>query len=135
MSFLVGFDKKVTINFVGAVTLNVTEHTWSEWINFLDVTHSGSAGRQMGLASYLQGDGNIKANSDDAQVITNTASVNIIAGANGTCNFYHFATSSNPFVVGCMIVKVNLKTVIAGVCSYDFDVKLNALAGTYTRPT
>ncbi len=135
MSFLVGYNKKVTWNpGPGPITLNVTEHTWSEWLNKLDVTHSGSGGICALLGSYLMGDGNVKANSDDGQVITN-ASINIRAGATGTVNFYHFALGANPFQVPCLIHKVNFKTIVSGVCSYDFDCSLNGLAGTYVLPS
>jgi uncharacterized membrane protein HdeD (DUF308 family) len=135
--FQPGYNKQVKWALIaGAPTaINVTEHKWSEWINFLDVTHSGSGGVAMGLASYLQGDGNVKANSDDAQVITSVIGVlKIMAGAAGVLSFYHYSFNSNAFVVPATVTKVNFSTVIAGVCFYDFDIKLNGLNGIYQRP-
>ncbi len=54
-AFQAGFNKKVTWTPAGGglVTFNVTEHSWQEKIDKLDVTHSGSAGIQYLLAGIL----------------------------------------------------------------------------------
>ena len=148
MAFQVGYNKKVTWTTAaglvfpgqsglsssgGTATINVTEHSWSEMIDKLDVTHSGSAGIQALLAGILRGDGNVKANCDDAQIITSITS-SIVAGINGIMSFFLYAVSSNAYVVPAMIQKVNFKSVVSGVASYDFDVSLNGLAGAMVRP-
>lgn len=136
MAFIAAFNKGVkwTPSAGAQASLNVTEHSWAEMIDAIDVTHSGSGGVQALLASILRGEGNVSAFSDDAQVISNAA-INIIGGASGVMLFYHYAAAGNPFTVPAMIIKVNWKTPIANGCQYNFDVKLNSIAGTYARPS
>lgn len=141
MPFQPGFNKGVTFapNGGGAVLFNVTGHSWSEFIDKLDVSHSGTAGIQALLAGLLRGDGNMKANIDSAQVVSNPAN-GIIPGTNGIMNFYLYVggatgVGTNPFSVPCMIIKVNYKSEVAGKVEYDCDVSLNAIAGGYVRPS
>lgn len=137
MAFLVGYDKKASwliLGGAGPVALNITEHSWSAMVDKLDVTHTGTGGVQAVLAGILRGDGNVKANSDDAVIISNIANVGIVPGASGTLYLYHYAAASNPFVIPGTILRVNYKSVVNGVANYDFDVCLNRLLGVYTPP-
>lgn len=137
MTFIAGYDKGVTWTPSGGggdVDLNVTGHSWSEMIDALDVTHTGTDGFQAMISGILRGDGNVKANSDD-EVIIGDATKLIRAGQGGVLKFHHYALGGNPFTVPAIITKVNYKSVVEGKAEYDFDVKLNVLEGDYTRPT
>jgi len=100
-------------------------------IDKLDVTHTGTLGIQALLAGILRGDGNVKANFDNAQV-PSTSPPFIRAGAGGLIDFYLGA--STPFTVPCLITKVNYQSTVEGKVEYDFDVSLNSLAGNYVYP-
>ncbi len=148
MSFQAGFNKGTTFQPTGigaAGVFFVTGHSWSEMIDKIDVTHTGTEGVQALLAGILRGDGNMKANIDSAQIISNPA-VGLRAGTNGVMQFFYYSATLNPFVVPCMVIKVNYKSESAGKTEYDCDVSLNALAGnqagvgglplsSYVRPT
>ena len=153
MSFQAGFNKGVSFQPTGlgvAVTFYVTGHSWSEMIDKIDVTHSGTGGIQALLAGILRGDGNMKANCDSGQIVSNPSN-GLRAGTNGIMNFYFydggtFGLGTNPFSVPCMVIKVNYKSEVAGKTEYDCDVSLNALANNssgvggiptsvYTRPS
>jgi hypothetical protein len=135
-TFLAGYDKKVTWTpTAGALaTFNITEHSWEEAVEKLVTTHSGTAGIQYLLAGVLSGKGNFKANLDDAQLVSNST-ISIRAGTNGVMNFYAFASGSNPWTVPCMIISVPVKSVVMGLVSYECNVELNGVAGTYARPS
>lgn len=131
--FQAGFNKSPTFLVSGggaAITLNVTGHTWAEMIDALDITHTGTGGVQALLAGIFRGDGNIKGNVD-AAILPSTFFIR--AGFNGL--FGIPLGSPTPFVVPAMIVKVNYQSLVEGKVEFNFDIKLNALAGNYTYPS
>ena len=84
MAFLAGYDKGVSFTPAGggATAINITAHSWSEQVEKLDVSHSGTAGKQALIAGLLRGDGNIKANFDSA-AMPFAAAPNVKAGTKG----------------------------------------------------
>lgn len=131
MSFQSGFNKGVTWTADNAPSVgwNVTGHDWEEAIDALDVTHTGTGGIQALLAGILRGDGNVKANFDNA-VVPSTFFMR--AGFNGVMAF--FVGGVTPFFVPSMIVKVHYQTVVEGKVEWSAMVRLNALAGLNTLP-
>jgi len=136
MSFLAGYDKKVTWTPAGGAlaTFNVIEHSWEDAIEKLDITHSGTAGVQYLLAGILRGKGSFKANLDSTVIITN-ATYAIIAGQKGVMNFYQFASGANPYIVPGMIISVPFTSSVPGLVAYTANIELSGDAGTYTRPS
>jgi hypothetical protein len=134
VAFQAGFNKGVV--WVSSLSqapagLNVLDHAWKEIADWLEVTHSGTGGFQASLPGIIRGDGNVKANSDDAQVIAQS-SIAIVAGGQGVLAFFHYATVLASFKVPAQVTDVEYKTVVNGVCNYSFNIKLNILAGVYT---
>ncbi len=152
MSFQAGYNKGISFQPTGGAVnaYAVTGHSWSEFVDKIDITHTGTGGIQALLSAVLRGDGNVKANIDSAMIISNPAN-GIVPGQNGILNFYYYAggangVGNNPFSVPCMVIKVNYKSEVAGKTEYDFDVSLNTLANnnpavggvpgqTYVRPS
>jgi hypothetical protein len=123
------------------VTLNVTDSTWQERIDEIDITHTGTAGVQAILGGILRGDGNVKAFQDTSGTLnakafwaTGTGNANIRAGTKGLLKVY--VTAAQFYAVPCLITKVNVARPVAGAVEYDFDVKLSAesSATTYALP-
>lgn len=119
----------------GAVTLYVTEHSWSEMIDAIDTTHTGTSGQQSLLAGILRGEGTVKAFLDATSSATAFlgATQTIIAGTNGTLT--HSLSSAYGYVIPCMITRVVSSVPVTGGINYEFTVILNDLAatGTYAR--
>lgn len=133
MPFQAGYDKFTRFkpsfgsNFV---IMCVTGHSWSEMIDAIDVTSTCHNGIQALLAGILRGEGNVKANVQSDVLPFN--SLGIRAGVNGLLEFYYGYPI--PFTAPCMIVKLNHKSAVESKVEYDFDVRLNTLAGAYTSP-
>ena len=131
MAFQAGYDKFVRWTRAGTTTaLNVTGHSWSEQIDALDVTSSGSGGIQTLLAGILRGDGNVKANFDNLQILSNPV-LFIAAGVQGFLEF--FFGGGIPYTVPCMVTKLVYQTAVEGKVEWNFDVRLDGGAGTYVR--
>lgn len=111
--------------------LQVTDHSWAEMIDAIDITHTGSGGVQALLAGILRGDGNVKANFDSAAKYYSTAP-GVNAGASGV--FQLFMNGTLYYSVPAMIKKVNTAKPVAGAVSYDFDISMNSEAGAYAKP-
>lgn len=105
--------------------LKVTGHSWSESVEALNATHSGTSGFAAMLAGVLSGQGNVKANIDAAAFPWVNPLPFIRAGTSGVIHFYFGAY----YAVPCLITKVNHQSEVNGLISYDFDVVLSVLAG------
>ena len=135
MAFIAGYNRGVTWQLVGAgaqTALNVTGHSWAEMVDKLDVTHTGTAGEQAVIGGVLRGDGNVKANLNDAQPIANNPPF-LRAGQKGLLRFDVGTTT--PTIVPALILKVNYQSTVEGKIEYDFDVTLDSLTGTFVRAT
>lgn len=115
-----------------STTLNVTDHTWSETIDAIDVTHTGAAGVQTLLAGILRGEGTVKAFLDSGASSTTFLGTTqqIIAGTNGA--LLHTLGTNLKYTIPCMITRVNSAVPVNGGVNYEFTVQLNDLAGTGT---
>ncbi len=115
----------------GVVLLNVTASSWTESINALIVTHSGTGGLAARLANVLDGEGTFEADYD-ADVSPYLNPPRLRPGVNGLYLF--FVTPLRFFQCPIMILKVPYKTAVLSKVSYTVDVALNALAGSYIVP-
>lgn len=115
------------------VSLNVTEHTWSETIDAIDVTHTGTSGVQAMIGGIGRGEATVKANLDDASLPFNGTNL-IRAGQKGVL-YHQTATSSVGYSIPCMITRVNTSVPVNGAINYEFTVTLDAIAGVYAYDT
>ena len=121
-------------------TLNVTDHSWSEMVDAIDVTTTGAAGVQSLLAGILRGEGTVKAfldiSADSTTFLGSTQA--IVAGQNGSM-VHLLGTNTNniSYTVPCMITRVNSAVPVNGAVNYEFTVQLNDLAvrGSTTATT
>jgi hypothetical protein len=131
-TFIPGYDKAASVlkdGQVVATTLNITSWTWEERVKELITTHSGTVGVEAMIAGILSGEGTIEANlQSDAIFHTGTNAVR--AGMKGAIGLA--AGLSSPFAIHCMVTRVNWKSVVDGLVSYNFNVKLDATSGSYT---
>lgn len=116
----------------GAVTLNVTGHSWEEQVADLKTTNTGSSGKATRIAGVLDGFGNVSANVDAAALV-NAASPGVVAGAKGVLTFA--IGGATPISVHCMVTKLRWQSSVDGLVQYNFDVALDNTSGSYTRPT
>lgn len=123
-----------TVSGGSSIALTVTENSWQESVDKIDVTNSTSAGVQMLLAGILRGAGSIKAVLDsDTGKGFYLAAVGIRAGNKGV--FVHTMSTGNAFSVPGLITTVNSIVAIAGAVLYDFNLELDGLSGSYTYPS
>jgi len=134
MPFQAGYDKWAAwkVSGAGAATLlQVTDHSWKEAVDKLDVTHTGSEGIQALLAGILRGNGTVKAkyNSDAMPHGAPT----IKAGYRGQLQLY--LGGATPFYIPGMITEVQYQSAVAGSVEYQFTVELDhnaiAVSGSY----
>lgn len=111
----------------GFATIQVTDHSWKEMVNDLDVTSSGMLGLQALVGGVFRGDGNVKGKVNSSALITSTPPF-IRAGNNG--QFLLGIGSATPISIPALITAVHYQGAVAGTVDYDFDIKLNILAGT-----
>ena len=116
-----------------SVTLAVTNHTWKEAIEAASVDDTSSSGIQQLLAGFLRGDGTVQGHYNSSQLVFG-ATIQIRAGYNGVL-LHAIGTSTQVYTIPCMIMDVNSVVPHNGVIDFDFNVRLNGLAGTYTYPT
>lgn len=112
-------------------TIRVTSHTWQEMCDLADVTDTGCSGLQALLAGIVRGDGNIKGNVDlDAFVWS--ATILVRAGAYGVLR--HYVSATQYFAIPVSIASVVSTAPVGDKVEFDFNVKFNSLAGTYSYP-
>lgn len=109
-------------------SIQITEHTWKEQVEKLDVTASGMGGLQALLAGIFRGEGQVKGNVNTALVPWANPPF-IVAGANGML-VLGLGTNVSGFSIPGMITEVSEQDQVAGVVNYTFNVALNFLAGT-----
>ena len=129
MAYQAGFDKGVSFqrDGAGSVVLNIQEWTWAEEVMKLVITHSGSQGVQAVIAGILSGEGNVQANVDAAALPSGAAGIR--AGVKGT--IVMATGAGTPFSIHVMIVKVNWRSIVTGLVTYNFDVTLDSTSGSY----
>lgn len=135
MAYQAGYDKGATFSVDGgggAVTLNITSHSWGEEVQKLVTTHSGTGGKACCIAGVLDGDGQIEANIDPT-ALPNATSPGIVAGAKGVIALD--VGSSSDWSIHVMITRVNWRSVVNGLVTYSFNYALDNTSGTYTRPS
>ncbi len=100
-----------------------------------DVTgtrHGGYRARIAGLADVT---GNVKAHFD-LDVMPWVDPPTIRPGVSGVIGFYVSIQATGKYVqVPCIIEKLHLVSGVENALAYDFDVKLNILAGTFLLPS
>lgn len=132
-SFVAGKTIGCTWTISGSTTtLNVTDHTWAEMVDAIDVTHTGTSGVQSLIAGVLRGEGTVKGNLDvtSASTAFGSTTVGIIAGTNGVLT--HSLSSGCSYTIPAMIVRVNSAVPVNGAVNYEFTVQLNEGASTVT---
>jgi len=136
MAFQAGYNKHTNFTpsgTAGTTPLNVTGWSSAEEVDKLDVTHTGTGGMQAVIAGILRVNGNVKANWDDAAVISSNPTPHIRAGTKGVIG--HFMTGGQYITVPVMITKVNYQSAVEGKIEYNFDYTLDSLSGTYSLPS
>lgn len=114
------------------VPIVISAHDWAEEVMALEVPNSATAGMDAVIAGLLKGNGNVKGYIDSLQYIW--APIPFIrAGVTGRFNLG--VGGAIPFSIPAIVLKVHESDVVNGVASWDFDIRLSALAstGTYTR--
>ena len=96
-------------------------------IDALDVTSTNHGGLQALIAGILRGEGNVKGNVL-SEGTPNT--LGIRASTNGMLQF--FLGFPLPIIAPVMVTQLNHKSTVEGKVEYDFNVRLNILAGTNT---
>lgn len=132
MGYIAGFSQGATFTPDGGApaVLPIKTHSWEEAVNAIDTSDSSSGGLEKCLAAILRGTGNVTAGVDTLQF---PSGVSIRAGQKGTMTFA--VGMAAPFSVHCMILKVHYANEgVDGWISYNFDVKMDATSGAYTRP-
>lgn len=133
MAYQPGYDKAVTfkVDSGSDVVLNVTGWSWEEQVNALLTTHTGTNGKATRLAGVLDADGTVEANFD-AAAIPSATSPGIKAGAKGVIQ-YDVGTTTN-WKAHVLITKVNYRSQVGGLVTYNFNVALDDDATNYTYP-
>lgn len=138
MPFEAGYNKWAAWKFSGAgaaTLLQVTDHSWKEAVDKLDVSHSGSEGIQALLAGILRGNGTVKAKYNSSAMPHGAPTIK--AGTRGQLQLY--LGGATPFLIPGMILEVQYQSAVAGTAEYQFTVELdhNAIEtmGAYTYPT
>lgn len=129
MGYTAGFSQGVTFTPDGGslATLKVKGHNWDEMVNKLNTTHTGSGGKAACIASYLDGNGNINAGYDSAQLLS---AVSVTAATKGVITFA--LGTASPLSVHVMITKVHRESSVEGWVIYNFDVAMDSTTGSYT---
>lgn len=130
MGFQAGYNKGAIWRLATAgagTTLRITDHSWAEAVDKLDVTHTGTGGLQALLAGIFRGQGTVKANYDTDRMPHATAP-GIRAGLRGELQLD--LGGADPFIIPAMITKVNYQSQVQGKVEYSFDVEFdfNAIA-------
>jgi hypothetical protein len=116
-----------------SVTLNVEEHTWTESVDPIDCTHTGSSGVQCLIAGVGRGEGTVKAKLDVDTGKPFFNSTNLIrAGQKGVLIHKTSTSPASSYNIPCLITRVMSATPVNGAVNYEFTVQLDALAGSYT---
>jgi hypothetical protein len=126
---------KFTLSGGSEITLQVTDHSWREMVDSIDITHTGSGGIQALLAGIFRGDGSVTAFQDTTGSGTKfyATTVGVRAGAKGVLK--HYITSALFYTIPCMITEVTSQSPVAGGVSYSFNVSLDSESGTFTYPS
>lgn len=133
--FQAGKDKGVNFwpdDGSGYTSIRILSHSWSEQVDKLDVTHTGTGGQQALIPGILRGDGNVKGDWTNVSSgagwagVISTNPPNIRAGTIGLLQF--LLSTSQGFTVPCLVTKVAYQSAVEGKVSYDFDVSLNYFA-------
>ena len=136
MPFQSGATKNVKFTVSGGalIAYSITEHSWEELVDKLDITSTSHAGIQAILAGIFRGTGSVKAVlNTDAGNMPWVAANGIRAGNNGVFQF--FVSSTLYFSVPAMVMKVKYSSQVAGKIEWAGDIELNAEAGTYAYPS
>ncbi len=104
-------------------------HQWSESDEGHEVTSSCHDGVQAFIASILRGEGSAAFHIRDGDEPWN---VGIVAGASGV--FRASFGNIEIFVIPAYVGRINYENEVAGGTDYSVNFKLNAEAGTYSRP-
>lgn len=133
MPFQAGWDKGATFTITGGAegALCITGHSWEETVDKLDVSSTCTGQGQALIAGVFRGDGTVKANLNTSLHPNVVASV--AAGVKGILKLR--VGSTGVFLqIPCMITKLRWASEHAGLVTYEFDVSLDLLSGSYIRP-
>ena len=136
MAFIPGYDKSVLFTVSGGseITYSITEHSWKEAVDALDITSSGHAGLQALMSGILRGDGRVKANLNIGSTFTPWVAANgIRAGNVGVMKFYVGVALF--FQVPVLIKEVSYMSQVAGKVEWEASVGLNVEVGSYAYPS
>lgn len=133
IAYEAGYNKSPTFTLDGGalVTLKVKSTSWTEQINALDTTHTGSGGIHARIAGLLDGNGTVEAVVDSQNMITLTAAGGIISGAKGLLGFPMGGTT--PLSVHVIITQINWRAVVDGLLTVSFNCAIDSSSGSYTR--
>lgn len=134
MSFQAGFSANASFTPTGGATtaLNITSWSWSENVNSLEVTHTGTGGLSAFIAGVLTGDFSFDANFDTA-ANPFASSPSLKAGKKGVITLNTNTTA--PWSIGVMIEKVDHKAAVNGLIQFTVSGKLDVISGSYSYPT
>lgn len=126
--FQAGYDKGITWGQDGGAApapVNITGWDVDDGGDLVDISHTGTKGRQAFIAALGRGGVNITAFFDSGQV---PSSIGIKFGTKGTLTVQN--GSSNPWSVHVIIEKVHWSSRVNGAVGYNFDVKSDAIDST-----
>lgn len=111
-----------------SVSLNVTEHSWMEQVDKIDVTNTGSGGLQALLAGILRGTGTVKAFFDSANPQYTSGTGLIRAGNKGRLT--HTVASGKSYGIPALITQVTTTVPVAGGVTFEFQIELDVSSDT-----
>ena len=115
----------------GPITLNVKKHSIDVESLLYDVTHTGTGGVRARLAGPVDASGNVLA-SLDLDLPPYAPALSIVAGQRGVALFY---LSPTRFLqLPCSVQKLHFESAIESEVLWNFDTKMNALAGFFVYP-
>lgn len=115
----------------GPLTLNIKKHSLDVEDLLYDVTHTATGGIRARLAGPLDASGNVLA-SLDLDLPIYAPPFSIVAGQRGVALFY--LSTTRAVQVPCSVAKLHFESAIESETLYNFDVKMNALAGFFVYP-
>jgi hypothetical protein len=130
-----GWSQTVTFQKTGAgapVTLDITDCSWEESVEDIQVPGSLSLGVMQRIAGILEGGGSIEATLNSAS-LPHSAAPGIRAGVHGVLTIT--TGSVAPFTIPIMITRVRYRFAMRGAYVYGLDVGLDGASGTYAVST
>jgi hypothetical protein len=117
----------------GLISLNITGWNWTESVNALDVTHTGTGGQSAFIAGVLTGDFSFDANLDPLVNPPYSAATALRAGQKGIIQFVT-NSATTPWSVPIIIEKADHKSAVNGLIQYTVSGKLDQIIGSTTTP-